>query len=104
MAVGLGCLVTVVVRVVSISAPVAVDDQIVHRVTLRASDQAMDTLALADDDLLPICEWALRRGVLCAATGAFVAEERGDKVFMTLYDARDCRVETIWSITSREMK
>ncbi|HRD83797.1 MAG TPA: alkaline phosphatase family protein [Rubrivivax sp.] len=30
------------------------------------------------------------------------AEERGDKVFMTLYDARDCRVETIWSIASRQ--
>jgi len=32
------------------------------------------------------------------------AEERGDKVFMTLYDARDCRVETIWSIASRQGK
>jgi len=30
------------------------------------------------------------------------AEERGDQVFMTLYDARDCRVETIWSIASRQ--
>ena len=32
------------------------------------------------------------------------AEERGDKVFMTLYDSRDCRVETIWSIASRQGK
>ncbi len=32
------------------------------------------------------------------------AEERGDKVFMTLYDARDCRVETIWQIASRQGK
>lgn len=32
------------------------------------------------------------------------AEERGDQVFMTLYDARDCRVETIWSIASRQGK
>ncbi|MBS0445543.1 MAG: alkaline phosphatase family protein [Proteobacteria bacterium] len=32
------------------------------------------------------------------------AEERGDKVFMTLYDARDCRVETIWSMVSRAGK
>lgn len=32
------------------------------------------------------------------------AEERGDKVFMTLFDARDCRVETIWSIASRQGK
>ena len=32
------------------------------------------------------------------------AEERGDKVFMTLYDARDCRVETIWQIASRQDK
>nr|HMQ71386.1 alkaline phosphatase family protein [Rubrivivax sp.] len=30
------------------------------------------------------------------------AEERGDQVFMTLYDARDCRVETIWSLASRQ--
>ncbi len=30
------------------------------------------------------------------------AEERGDEVFFTLYDARDCRVETIWSIASRQ--
>ena len=30
------------------------------------------------------------------------AEERGENVFMTLYDARDCRVETIWSIASRQ--
>lgn len=30
------------------------------------------------------------------------AEERGDDVFFTLYDARDCRVETIWSIASRQ--
>jgi predicted AlkP superfamily phosphohydrolase/phosphomutase len=32
------------------------------------------------------------------------AEERGDKVFMTLYDARDCRVETVWQIASRQGK
>jgi len=30
------------------------------------------------------------------------AEERGDEVYFTLYDARDCRVETIWSIASRQ--
>ena len=30
------------------------------------------------------------------------AEERGDDVFFTLYDSRDCRVETIWSIASRQ--
>src|SRR5665213_736462 len=30
------------------------------------------------------------------------AEERGDDVFFTLYDARDCRVESIWSIASRQ--
>lgn len=29
------------------------------------------------------------------------AEERGEEVFFTLYDARDCRVETIWSIASK---
>lgn len=32
------------------------------------------------------------------------AEERGDDVFFTLYDSRDCRVETIWSIASRQDK
>jgi predicted AlkP superfamily phosphohydrolase/phosphomutase len=32
------------------------------------------------------------------------AEERGDEVFFTLYDSRDCRVETIWSIASRQGK
>jgi predicted AlkP superfamily phosphohydrolase/phosphomutase len=32
------------------------------------------------------------------------AEERGDDVFFTLYDSRDCRVETIWSIASRSGK
>ena len=32
------------------------------------------------------------------------AEERGEDVFFTLYDARDCRVETIWSIASRQGK
>ncbi|MFY9510596.1 MAG: alkaline phosphatase family protein [Rubrivivax sp.] len=32
------------------------------------------------------------------------AEERGDEVFFTLFDARDCRVETIWSIASRQGK
>jgi predicted AlkP superfamily phosphohydrolase/phosphomutase len=32
------------------------------------------------------------------------AEERGDDVFFTLYDARDCRVETIWSVASRQGK
>lgn len=32
------------------------------------------------------------------------AEERGDEVFFTLYDSRDCRVETIWSIVSRQGK
>jgi len=32
------------------------------------------------------------------------AEERGDDVFFTLYDSRDCRVETIWSIASRQGK
>lgn len=31
-------------------------------------------------------------------------EERGDDVFFTLYDSRDCRVETIWSIASRAGK
>lgn len=30
------------------------------------------------------------------------AEERGNDVFFTLYDSRDCRVETIWSIASRQ--
>jgi predicted AlkP superfamily phosphohydrolase/phosphomutase len=30
------------------------------------------------------------------------AEERGNDVYFTLYDARDCRVETIWSIASRQ--
>ena len=30
------------------------------------------------------------------------AEERGDEVFFTLYDSRDCRTETIWSIASRQ--
>jgi predicted AlkP superfamily phosphohydrolase/phosphomutase len=29
-------------------------------------------------------------------------EEKGDDVFFTLYDSRDCRVETIWSIASRQ--
>lgn len=29
------------------------------------------------------------------------AEEHGDDVFFTLYDSRDCQVETIWSIASR---
>jgi predicted AlkP superfamily phosphohydrolase/phosphomutase len=32
------------------------------------------------------------------------AEERGDEVYFTLYDARDCRVETIWSVASRQGK
>ena len=32
------------------------------------------------------------------------AEERGDDVFFTLFDSRDCRVETIWSIASRQGK
>jgi predicted AlkP superfamily phosphohydrolase/phosphomutase len=32
------------------------------------------------------------------------AEERGDEVFFTLYDSRDCKVETIWSIASRQGK
>jgi predicted AlkP superfamily phosphohydrolase/phosphomutase len=32
------------------------------------------------------------------------AEERGDDVFFTLYDSRDCKVETIWSIASRQGK
>jgi len=30
------------------------------------------------------------------------AEERAEDVFFTLYDSRDCRVETIWSIASRQ--
>ena len=30
------------------------------------------------------------------------AEEQGEDVFMTLYDSRDCRVETIWSIAGRQ--
>lgn len=30
------------------------------------------------------------------------AEETGDDVFFTLYDARDCIAETIWSIASRQ--
>ena len=30
------------------------------------------------------------------------AEERANDVFFTLYDSRDCRVETIWSIASRQ--
>lgn len=30
------------------------------------------------------------------------AEERGEDVFFTLFDARDTRVETIWSIASRQ--
>ena len=32
------------------------------------------------------------------------AEERGDEVFFTLFDSRDCKVETIWSIASRQGK
>jgi predicted AlkP superfamily phosphohydrolase/phosphomutase len=32
------------------------------------------------------------------------AEEHGEDVFFTLYDARDCQVEFIWSIISREGK
>lgn len=32
------------------------------------------------------------------------AEERGDDVFFTLYDQRDCKVETIWAIASRQGK
>ena len=32
------------------------------------------------------------------------AEERGEDVFFTLYDQRDCRVETLWSIASRQGK
>lgn len=32
------------------------------------------------------------------------AEERADDVFFTLSDSRDCRVETIWSIASRQGK
>ncbi|HSW05870.1 alkaline phosphatase family protein [Aquabacterium sp.] len=32
------------------------------------------------------------------------AEERNNDVFFTLYDSRDCRVETIWSIASRQGK
>jgi predicted AlkP superfamily phosphohydrolase/phosphomutase len=31
-------------------------------------------------------------------------EERGDDMFFTLYDSRDCLVETIWSIASRQGK
>lgn len=31
-------------------------------------------------------------------------EERGNDVFFTLYDSRDCRVETIWSIASQQGK
>ena len=30
------------------------------------------------------------------------AEERGEDVYFTLYDSRDCRVETIWSIAGRQ--
>ncbi len=30
------------------------------------------------------------------------AQELGDDVYFTLYDSRDCRCETIWSIASRE--
>ena len=32
------------------------------------------------------------------------AEEAGDDVFFTLYDSRDCLVETIWSMASRQGK
>jgi predicted AlkP superfamily phosphohydrolase/phosphomutase len=32
------------------------------------------------------------------------AEERGEDVFFTLYDSRDCLAETIWSIASRQGK
>jgi len=32
------------------------------------------------------------------------AEERGNEVFFTLYDSRDCRVETIWSLAGRQGK
>jgi predicted AlkP superfamily phosphohydrolase/phosphomutase len=32
------------------------------------------------------------------------AQELGDDVYFTLYDARDCRCETIWSIASRQGK
>jgi predicted AlkP superfamily phosphohydrolase/phosphomutase len=34
----------------------------------------------------------------------FRAEERGDDVFFTLYDSRDSKAETIWSIASRHGK
>jgi predicted AlkP superfamily phosphohydrolase/phosphomutase len=30
------------------------------------------------------------------------AEEQGEDVYITLYDSRDCRVETIWSIAGRQ--
>jgi predicted AlkP superfamily phosphohydrolase/phosphomutase len=30
------------------------------------------------------------------------AEEQGEDVYFTLYDSRDCRVETIWSIAGRQ--
>lgn len=32
------------------------------------------------------------------------AEERGEDVFFTLYDSRDCLVESIWSLASRQGK
>lgn len=32
------------------------------------------------------------------------AEEHGEEVYFTLYDSRDCRVETIWSIAGRQGK
>lgn len=32
------------------------------------------------------------------------AEERGDDVYFTLYDSRDCQVETIWSMAGRQGK
>src|SRR3546814_6516214 len=32
------------------------------------------------------------------------AEDRGDEVYWTLYDARDVDTETIWSIASRKKK
>jgi predicted AlkP superfamily phosphohydrolase/phosphomutase len=32
------------------------------------------------------------------------AEEQGEDVYFTLYDSRDCRVETIWSIAGRQQR
>ena len=65
------------------------------RAKLRLDAQSADTarLGVADDRPRPGASRRVR----------FIrAEERGEDVYITLYDSRDCRVETIWSIASRQ--